>query len=458
MRNGLFLLYQFIGGLFIWAVCVSFLPPEPIPEGADTWMQAGRVHWAEGRYDSAYHAYRRAQALVENDPETYTTAQYNAARALSRMARFEEAIGSLDSVIHMYGVIDSTFPAVILARRERIAVDFYQGNWEHVFADMHELIRACEALPPNGDSLLAMVYHSTANFYTLVEGNDTARLYTQKALDIRRRIFHPDHITIAYSENTLGLIRSNQDRYLEALEHFKETDRILSLYLPDEHPQRSKIRGNIGIQYSGLGQFWKAAEVHKLNLNHLDQLPPQEQFNNLVNYASMLKVIGDYTAVLDYFQRAELILTDNPGLSPEREAYIYSEKSSIYLDQNSLNKALTANQKAIDLYESVYGNRSNLMVDRYIRRGLIFSEMNEHDQAIIFLKKAVSLAEENPSTGIQNLAYAIEYLGEVMSLTGRYEDAIQQYRRAAAMYQTSDLDWNLPDPYRKMGECWQRLG
>ena len=83
---------------------------------------------------------------------------------------------------------------------------------------------------------------------------------------IRKRIFPPDHIEIAYSENAMGLVSGYLDQYEASLRYYLAAEAIFSNHLPPSHPNLVQIRTNIATYYADMGQFWLSLQYHKQNL------------------------------------------------------------------------------------------------------------------------------------------------------------------------------------------------
>jgi len=352
-------------------------------QSAQSLLDAGQQQWLQAQYDSAYALFRAAgkDAKQAADQGAWAQSLFLSGKYLTRQMQLDAAKATLDSAIAMQATVGWDHPAVILARRERASLPLYEGEIDSAMRRYAILVEDCKRLSADKDSLRAMCLHGFSIAKTAVGAWDEALALAQEALDIRKRIFHPMHLTIGYSENSIGVAYNWSDQYEKSLQHYLQAERILGHHLGVEHPQLIQIRTNIAINYEDVGFYWKALTYHEANMAYVDKLPLQPALGVLLNYAPTLSSVGDYKTALEVLDRAESLLKANPGVFPERMAYIFGERSAIYNELDQVDSALLNINQSLAKLTAVLGKDNYQLILEHERRGHLLLKKKELEAA-----------------------------------------------------------------------------
>lgn len=438
-----------------------FSSQQPIPEKKTTaeWIEEGNTQWVAGYYDSAYVAYRTAQALASagNQEELFATAQHLSGKYLARNGRLEEAEATLDSVIAMRDRVGPLFPSIVLARCERSFLEAFRGEFQLAIEMFEAVVRDTKPLPPSEDSLRAKVYHRMGNIYAINEQYPQALEYCAKALEIRKRILPPDAVVIAHSENSLGAIKSWMDQYEAALGHYERAMDILSRKLRPGHTSIIQIKTNMAVLFEDLGLYWEALEMHRANLPFLDSLSPEAQYSALFNYAATLSSVGDYAGAIQYFDETEARLNEYPENQHETRFLLFAERSRLYQSKGEFERAYVNILTAIKETKASLGPRSPRLIGDYIQKGTILSKLGRGAESNQAFDEALRIVDMHPETYAVSRGFIPEFKGEALLHQGKAALGLEQFRKAQTVY-SEKAPWHLADIYGDMAMAWRALG
>lgn len=423
-------------------------------------LDAGQQQWLAADFDSAYALFRAAQheAVLQKDASSEANALFLAGKYLTRQFRLDEAAAALDSAIGMAAEVGWDHPGVILARRERATSFLFQGEMDSALRRYAALVEDCRELPAEKDSLLAMCLHAQGIGYSAISDWENSLNVSREALEIRKRIFHPLHITIGYSENSIGSALSWLDHYEESIKHYLEAEKILSHHQGESHPNLVQIRTNIGIHYIDMGLPWKALEYHKANLFYASELPPGPLLGVLLNLASTLVTVGDDVEALDVLEQAERVLDANPDMSAEHRAFIYGERGEIFRERGDYWEAREQINKVIEIETGLFGKNNFQLITSYYRKGMTALGEDVYPEAREAFQEALKLAELNGDEYSVFRGQSIDALGDVSFEEKKYDQALRTYRKALDVFIHSELTWYTVPIYNNMAVIWSERG
>ena len=423
---------------------------------SSVWIQQGRQLWTDGYYDSAFTHFQQAQQLARKAADTslWAEATFLIGKHLNRSMNLSEAEAKFDSIIALHGQLGEFFPFVILARKELADMEVYKGNIPAAIESYEKLVEDFEPMPAEKDSLRALCYQGMGVAYIYYDDFDQALHYFKKGLEIRKRIYPPDHLYIGFTENAIGSVYSWYNDAEASLVHFLRAQEILSKHLRPNHPQLLQIQTNIGIVYSDLGLFWKSLEYHKANVPYLKDLPPLVHLGCIFNLGSILMVVGDYDEALSYFDEGQRILEQHPEMSQEHYAYIDRERSRIYMERGDYESAHMYLANAYRIDKKIFGEDHSRLINDFNQSGILLSEMGKYAKAIANFEDALALAEAKLPPHDPLRGRALEFLGETLTRKGESQRAIEVLRQANEVYNVGSSKWNKSDVYMKMADAW----
>ena len=423
----------------------------------DSLFLKGNQLWIAGHYDSAYGYYERAEAAAraEQNSEHLAYALGARGRYFSRMGQPDKASLLLDTALTM---VDSLHPVAFLARRDMAHIDMLKGKFDEGLAAHQRNADMAEKLPARLDSIKAVCFHVLGNAYFIIDDYDNSKEYCLRAMEIRERTLPENHVYLAFGENSMGSILMWEEKYEESYKHLKRSCDILEHNFGPSHPQVLKIKTNIAILHTDLGERWKALQLYNECLPYLEDMQPDGAIITLLNMGSNYMTMGDYDEALNTLELAEHYTKENPQSVPIAESYINAERAHIYSQLNQDEKALDYIDKAIDRIEFLFGKDAEDLLQEYIKKGRILHKLNRFEAASKAFKYAVFLGEKHQKPYALYRAQAYEFYGEALHEEGRTEEARQMLRKAEEAYSGSEVWWNLADIYAKIADTWRSSG
>ena len=179
--------------------------------------------------------------------------------------------------------------------------------------------------------------------------------YEKRALSIKEQIYPPDHPDIAVSYTILGNTLCSLRRLSEALECQELALAIRQKALPENHHLLAQSYNNLCLVYGYMHDYPKALECQLLCLYIAENCLPEGH----VIFAIMYNNLGSIYS----------------GLKPHHKAISYQTKAlDIYRKQNFLD------------YPAVATCNGNIAVN--------YIEMEEWESALVYLREAISIAEQ----------------------------------------------------------------
>ncbi len=445
----------------IWMCSLLLLfAPKLQAQTPEVLLDAGQQQWLAANFDSAYALFRAAQreAQLRHDASSEANALFLSGKYLTRQMQLDEGAATLDSAIALQKTVGWDHPGVILARRERASLHLLKGEMDSALQRYEALLADARRLSPEKDSLLAMCLHGQGIAFLVISDWENSLKVSQEALEIRKRIFHPLHITIGYSENSIGAALSWMDKYDESLQHYLQAEKIMGHHLGKGHPQLVQIRTNIGIHYADMGLYWKSLEYHKANMVYLENLPPEPHLGVLLNLATMLVSVGDDKEAWEVLAQAERLLDANPGMSQEHYAFIYSERGEILRERGDFKEAVQNINLTIEKETGLYGPDNFQLITSFYRKGITLLEAKIYPAAMKAFEESMRLAEKNGDEYSVYRAQSLVGMGDVLLEEGKLRPALSTYKGALAIFTQSEVKWRSVPIYKDMAVIWRRLG
>ncbi|MEL6633233.1 MAG: CHAT domain-containing tetratricopeptide repeat protein [Bacteroidota bacterium] len=454
------LLKTCLGCLLIWALPIQ-IQGQSMEDAAYT-LQNGRAIWIEGYYDSAYVFFQEGEKLARKEQNfpLITDALALQGKYLTRMGRLQAGEQYLNQAIEMEEVVGAAYKEIILARCERAYSQALRGDYDAMLSQYLEVKDQMERFEKGAvaDSVQAMVYHQVGNAYSVHGEMDSSIRYANLTLDIRRRIFPPDHITIAYTENSLGVAYNWLEDYEASLAHYQNAYEILQKKFRPSHTQLNQIKTNIAVLYEDLGLFWEALRLHRETLTYVDELTPDAQMATYFNLASTLGVVGDAKEALFYLDRAEELVAQYPNINPLMKGKIQSERGGAYFSIGNIDSALTYTLASIRVTSELMGEDHEENIIEYTRLGNYYTELAQYTIANQNFLRAIEIAAKAYPKGNVIRGWAWEFYAESLIKQDRNEEGLTALDSAEKSYQVGSASWGLGDVHWKRARAYRQLG
>ncbi len=309
--------------------------------------------------------------------------------------------------------------------------------------DIDEVMRLTGQLEncPNQQDSLALSFHKLGTlFYSQTDELDSAILFTEKALDLRQRLFSKNPtIDLGKSYHNLGVfyaeLRKNkiaQKQLENAIEVYKDLNesRLLRSYLELANVHRS------------IGEYEIAEKYFNLIIPLAKKLEDDYRLASaLSDYGWLLNVKKEYLKASQYLEQSKVIFKLEDSL--ENLAACYSNLSISYYNLDEPTKSISNLKKAIKIIEEFDDCEEIAKLNNNL--GTSYQKNKQDQLALTTLKKGLSIAKSCNSKEI--IAQSHDNLGEYYLAQKDYKKALSHFQKAIQTllprFQRNE-DWHNP--------------
>lgn len=165
---------------------------------------------------------------------------------------------------------------------------------------------------------------------------------------------------------------------------------------------------------------------------------------SLYIYAQAEKLLGDFDGCIQALYEADELLTDKDnGL----KGHIYNLMSVGYCNLGDYGKAIDLSDKAISFFKTK--NDSLNLAACYNNRGIIYTYINEFQQADRFLKQALAI-----NRSLKNLKSIASNLNNLCLYKGDIEEQLEWIQEAIVINKHLNAVWSLGENYNNLGKLY----
>lgn len=166
--------------------------------------------------------------------------------------------------------------------------------------------------------------------------------------------------------------------------------RLLSEY-PQRDSQRCELLYQLGKGFvKGSNERLRQCAVELLDIAESIRSPLFRMRANMMLGVSFIREGTDVPKALDAYEKALAIAKSQHGREwRRREAQVYINLSSVFLNLDRLDSARKYSRRGIDILEVLHDTL--ILADNYNAHGLILKEMDLPDSALLFMRKADAL-------------------------------------------------------------------
>ncbi len=245
----------------------------------------------------------------------------------------------------------------------------------------------------NSFKIRGILDDEAGNIPSSIKNYQTAIFYCKKDNDI---------MGIAKNEANIGILYRNMNRYIEAIEKFKYSNKVFAKF---SFPQGEMVAcQNISICYTYLKQldsalvYIKKAEVKMYELGIEDS-------NLYGNYGNIFLSGKNYPKAIEYYEKAITLCDDNDNNKP---SWI-DNLGVAYYDTKRYDKALPLFKKSIELRQNTYSKYS---MATYLNLAGVYTKTKDFENA------CKSLVVYNK---IRDSLFSLENSKQLSELTKKYD-------------------------------------
>jgi tetratricopeptide (TPR) repeat protein len=264
--------------------------------------------------------------------------------------------------------------------------------------------------------------------------------FYEKSIKIKKKILPPTHPLLATSYNNIGGVYDNMGEYSKALSYYEKALEIRQKTLPANHPDLAASCNNIGLVYYHMGEYSKALSYFEKALKIEQKTLPENHPSLATSYNNIGGVydnMGEYSKALSSHEKAlEIYQKTLPANHPSL-ATSYACHGSVYDNMGEYSKALSYYEKALEIDQKTLPANHPLLATSYNNIGLVYYNMGEYSKALSSHKKALEIRQKTLPANHPDLAASYNNIGAVYDKMGEYSKALSYLKRALDIRQRS---------------------
>jgi tetratricopeptide (TPR) repeat protein len=314
-------------------------------------------------------------------------------------------------------------------------IDKCQGKYREA---REKLDRAYEKENTNDLPCQQKLYDILADIgtiYVIMDEHKQALNYYQQAIKISssQAIF-----------NNIGLAYSGQGQYYEAIEYFNKALEIGNREFPIGHPEIGITLDNIGQTYNYQGEYRKAFDYHLQALHVKQQTLPDNHMNIGISFNNLgftYNKLGEHDEALTYLQRALQIYQECLPENHLEIGTLLENMAAVYCCQKQYNTGLEYLYKALYIAERTEPI-NHLSLARVLRTiggtltALKHNDEGDDKEAFDCFRRAIAIYDANGSAKSSYAALSLYQQGKLHYLRKEYYQAQELYEQALNIQQT----------------------
>ncbi len=287
------------------------------------------------------------------------------------------------------------------AQHNRVSVIY--NNIASCYRDLEEYMTALEYLGMSVSILeyqnkhfspdMAGVYNSMSRVAFLQGLLRESALYAEKAIRICERIGAKQSLTMSFALVNLANCYSVNEDYAKAIPLHEKSMEITASRTGQKHEDYALILNNIGICYQGLFEYEKAIEYHQNAITIRDSLQnnSRDRIQSYNNISNVLTRLGDYTASLNYLNKALALCEEDTTIQKFYKASILTNIGSYNVSLKNYRAAEISTRAAIALKSTIFGKSHPDLVTPINNLGDIYVYLGKFDSATLYYNEALEI-------------------------------------------------------------------
>jgi tetratricopeptide (TPR) repeat protein len=284
----------------------------------------------------------------------------------------------------------------------------------------------------------------------------------ERAVEVAKRVWGPEHPETADALNSLGLVFEKIGEHAKAEPLFQEALRIWQKR--PEHPRTAKSLSKLASAYRDMHEYAKAEPLFQEALRICQKVLGSEHpgtAKSLNNLAELYQAMDEYAKAEPLLQEALRIRQKVFGPEDLLTAQSLSNLGRLYREMGEYPKAEQLLQEALQVRQKVLGPENLLTAQSLNNLAWLYQPMGKYAKAEPLLQEALQvrqkvLGPENPLTAqsLNNLAWLYQPMGEYTKAEPLFQEALRIRQKVLGpedpdtAHSLNNLAWL----YRVMGE------
>ncbi len=283
----------------------------------------------------------------------------------------------------------------------------------------------------------ASVMHGKGFLYQSLSFLDSAILFYQEAIAIRKNVLKQESLNLAMSYNNIGLCFYFQSDYDQAIEAHSNSLAIRMKLLGEEHIEVANSYVNLGICFYQKSNYDKTRDLFekslaiRIKILGVENPDVAKSYNNL---GSILRLQGDYDRAIEVHQKALAIKFKIYEETHPEIGVSYINLGNCYIIKGDIDKAIEFFKKSLTIDSVFYGAKSHYVATSYLGLGNCYYKQKKYNRAMIFYNKALEIRIDALDTIHTEVANVYINLGGCAFEKGEYNEAIAYFKKSLPIY------------------------
>ena len=270
-----------------------------------------------------------------------------------------------------------------------------RATWPSCAAFMPHILETKEHTEKLGiaSEIVAALLTKAASCLLVHADYNTARLFYERSLTIRKDIHGDKHPDVATSLNGLGLTLWHLGQYPEAQEHL---EKALATYEAVYGPYVATALNNLGLVFDSLKELEKARACHEQALALRRRIfgnKHQAVGMSLNNLGAVLIKLGDLKQAKEKLEEALTIYETAYGDKHPNVAIILNQLGGVFMRLHDYPQAKEKLEESVRISRIVFGDKHSQVAIAISNLGVTLSYLGETDQAKKSSKSRSGLAK-----------------------------------------------------------------
>ncbi|GAB2795694.1 hypothetical protein GCM10027275_46130 [Rhabdobacter roseus] len=285
---------------------------------------------------------------------------------------------------------------------------------------------------PGPDSSRAYAYYDLANYYFKESRFDSARYYLAPMLPICQKAQFL--MGLGYYYLLDGVLHRENGQYEKAV---ASQQKALSYFEKARNPRKvASMYSHLGLLYKRMGETQKVVALTEQGIAYMKKavaidtaIGNQDGLaGDYIHLGILYEDIRKYAIAFDYFQRAlEAVKTlKNPD---QDRRVIYNNMGHNLLSQHRYAEAIPYLYQALSINSKA--NKITSLTHNYRNLASCYSGLSQHDSALYYAEKALTLVEQSREVPLQRSVY--QAVHRTYAAAGRYDEAYRYVARQKAL-------------------------
>jgi len=363
------------------------------------------------------------------------------ARALQAAARFDDAIGELDSAIET-AIEAEHAPSEVRARLERANMLQKNGTLDDAASETQRALLVAERSGDRAAVDEVLVWRVALDGYLRAQHDAGDRLVEQ--LEARFAHQAPTPKVAMSFESSVALLRNAQGRLDEALVRVRAALELRAQMRPTQLANALNLEANILLSQ---GDLEGARAGHERALARRKALFGQTHgttAESISNLALVDQLSGDLEAAVEGLELALSIQRKVWGPGHVNLASTFNNLGVTWGKRGDIDKALDYFEQAHELFVKKHGNNHVITARSHANLGAMLNNLGRYDEALERAELAfASLEQVDPAHIVYSEARFVRGLAKLG--LGRDEDGRRDVKEARAIYERQEVR----DPVRE---------